>query len=73
MVNFSGTYLSSYRVGATGKKYRTVFDTDCKAYGGSGAVKKRVYNAEKIAANYRETSIAVDIPPLSCKFLLKVE
>ncbi|MGN1052557.1 MAG: alpha amylase C-terminal domain-containing protein, partial [Candidatus Scatosoma sp.] len=73
LVNFSGAYLSAYRVGATGKKYRVIFDTDSKAYGGSGAVKKRVYRAEKTAANYKETSIAVDMPPLSCKFLLKTE
>ena len=73
LVNFSGAYHTAYRVGATGKKYQTIFDTDSKAYGGSGAVKKRVYRAEKIYANYKETSIAVDMPPLSCKFLLKTE
>ena len=73
LANFSGAYLSAYRVGATGKKYRVLFDTDAKAYGGSGAVKKRVYRAENVAANYKETSIAVDMPPLSCKFLLKTE
>lgn len=72
LVNFSGAELSGYRVGVTGNKYRTVFDTDSALYGGSGKVKKRIYNAEKIAANNKETSIGVDMPPLSCKYLLKI-
>ena len=73
LVNFSGAELSGYRVGVTGNKYRTVFDTDSALYGGSGKVKKRIYNAEKIAANNKETSIGVDMPPLSCKYLARCE
>ena len=73
LVNFSGAELKNYRVGISGKKYRTVFDTDSKLYGGSGKVQKRVYHAEKVSANNKETSIAVDMPPLSCKYLARCE
>lgn len=73
LVNFSGAELKNYRVGISGKKYCTVFDTDSKLYGGSGKVQKRVYHAEKVSANNKETSIAVDMPPLSCKYLARCE
>lgn len=73
IVNFSGASLHNYRVGVNGGKYHTVFDTDAKIYGGSGVVKKRVYTAEKLPANNKEMSIGVDMPPLSCKYLLKVD
>ena len=73
LVNFSGAELKNYRVGISGKKYRTVFDTDSKLYGGSGKVQKRVYHAEIVSANNKETSIAVDMPPLSCKYLARCE
>lgn len=73
IVNFSGASLHNYRVGVNGGKYHTVFDTDAKIYGGSGVVKKRVYTAEKLPAKNKEMSIGVDMPPLSCKYLLKVD
>lgn len=73
LVNFSGCALQNYRVGVCGKKYKVVLDTDAKVYGGKGESRKRVFNAAKVSANNKETSIAVDIPPLSCKYLERVE
>ncbi len=71
VINFSGVDLRGYRIGIHKGKYRTAFTTDDKAFGGNGKIRKRVFNTVKQASNGKDYSISLDIPKLTCVYLIK--
>lgn len=71
IVNFSGIDLHNYCIGAEKGKYRIVFDTDKKKYGGEGKLKKRVFYTRKRTSHGKPYSLVVDIPKLTCIYLKK--
>ena len=71
VINFSGVELCGYRIGIDKGKYALVFNTDDKAYGGSGKIRKKIYLTEKQTCNEKEYSIKLDIPKLTCMYLKK--
>ncbi len=71
VINFSGVDLSGYRIGIDKGRYALVFNTDDKAYGGSGKIRKKIYLTEKQTCNEKEYSIKLDIPKLTCMYLKK--
>lgn len=71
VINFSGVDLSGYRLGAEKGKYRLVFNTDEKIYGGDGKLRKKIFITKKQAGNGKPYSFELDIPKLTCIYLIK--
>jgi len=72
LVNFSGSDLYGYRIGIEPGKYRVDFNSDAKAFGGKGKIRKRIYNTAKSSSHGKEYSICVDIPKFTCVYLTKI-
>ena len=72
IINFSGIDLCRYGIGISKGKYRVVFNTDSKVFGGDGKINKRIYKTVKKSSQGKENSIFIDIPKLTCVYLKKV-
>ena len=72
MINFSGTDFHGYRLGLPKGKYKLVFNSDSVRYGGSGQMKKYIFNTEKSYSHGKEYSIGFDLPKLTCVYLKKI-
>ena len=71
VINFSGVDLNGYKIGIEKGKYVAVLNTDDKAFGGSGKIKKKVYITKKQACNGKDYSITLNIPKLTCMYFIK--
>lgn len=71
VINFSGVDLKEYRIGIAKGKYALVLNTDDKAFGGGGKIKKKIYLTEKQTSNGKEYSLKLNIPKLTCMYLKK--
>ena len=71
IINFSGIDLLNYGIGIPEGKYRVVFNTDGKPFGGNGRFGKRIYKTVKKSSHGKEQSIFVDVPKLTCIYLKK--
>ncbi len=69
--NFSGIEQRGYRIGVERGRYSLVFNTDDKEFGGSGKLRKKIYKTVKQSGNGKEYSITVNIPKLSCLYMIK--
>ena len=72
LLNFSGGDICGYRLGVEKGKYQVSFNSDSSAFGGSGKIKRRIYNAQKSWSHGKEYSIQFDIPKLTCVYLTKI-
>ena len=72
MINFSGTDFYGYRLGLPKGKYKLIFNSDSVRYGGSGKMKKYIFNTEKSYSHGKEYSIGFDLPKLTCVYLKKI-
>ena len=73
MINFSGMDYYDYRLGLPEGKYQVIFNSDAIRFGGSGRVKKYIYNTAKSYSHGKEYSIQFDIPKMTCVFLKKIK
>ena len=73
VINFSGVASAGYRLGIPKGKYRVLFNTDAVAFGGTGQLKKRIYNTQKKPSHGKEYSIEIELPKLSCVYLEKIQ
>ncbi len=74
LVSFSGTVGRDYLLGVNKRgKYKVIFNSDDVAFGGSGELKKKTFTAVKRPSHGKEYSIPLDLPPLTCLYLVKVE
>lgn len=71
VINFSGVDLINYGIGMPKGKYRVVFSSDSKPFGGNGRFNKRIYKTVKKSSHGKEDSILIDIPKLTCIYLKK--
>ena len=71
MINFSGSDYVDYKLGLPKGKYQLVFNTDSTRFGGSGAIKQRIYNTTKSYSHGKEDSITFNLPKLTCIYLKK--
>lgn len=69
--NFSGVDLLGYGIGADKGKYRVALNTDGKKYGGRGVLKKRVFRTREIASHGKQNTLFLDLPKLTCLYLIK--
>ena len=72
MINFSGEYYGHYRLGVPEGKYRVIYNSDSIRYGGSGAIKKRIFKTKKTYSHGKEHSIEFELPKLTCVYLKKI-
>lgn len=69
--NFTVVNRDKYRFGVPEEgEYEIVFNSDEKAYGGSGVLQKKVFKAEKKESHGLEYSIKMQIPGLSTVYLI---
>lgn len=71
VMNFSGVELTDYEIKTSGKKYRLVFNTDETKFGGSGKIRKKIYNTVKHANDDEEYYLKISIPKLTCMYFIK--
>ena len=72
LLNFSGETLYNYRLGLPKGKYQRIYNSDSVRYGGSGALKKYIFQTEKTFSHGKEYSIGFDLPKLTCVYLKKI-
>ncbi len=72
LLNFSGTDRVDYRLGVEKGKYQVIFNSDSTRFGGSGAMRKTIFNTTKSSSHGKENSICVSLPKLSCLYLKKI-
>lgn len=72
LVNFSGEDYHDYRLGIPKGKYQLIYNSDSRRYGGSGAMRKYIFNTSKSFSHGKEYSIAFDLPKLTCVYLKKI-
>lgn len=71
VANFSGVDLHGYGIAVAKGKYRIILNTDNRAFGGEGKLKKRVFYSRKQTGQKGKYMIFVDIPRLTCMYLKK--
>ena len=72
VISFSGAVGKDYLIGVNEKgKYRLIFNSDDKKYGGTGSLKKKLFPAVKRPSHGKEYSIPIDMPKLTCLFFIK--
>lgn len=71
VLNFSGVDQLGYRIGIEEGKYRIVLNTDDSRFGGKGTLKKKVFFSKKETGSDGEYSLTMDIPRLTCVYLIK--
>lgn len=72
VVCFSGVDMPGYRLGVPQRgKYKIIFNTDDKKYGGDGKISKRVFTAVKKPSHGKQYSISIDMPKLTCLYLVR--
>lgn len=73
VISFNGVAIKNYVLPVDGKKYKVVFNSDDKRFGGLSKVKKTVYNAQKAKDLKKPYKISLEMPKLSFVYLLKTE
>lgn len=69
--NFSGIDQNNYRFGQREGRYKRIFSSDAKRYGGEGKFSKRILTTKKRESHGKEYSLTMDIPKLSCLYFIK--
>ncbi len=70
IINFSGIDINGYKIDIEEGSYRIVFNSDSKKFGGNGTLKKRIFKTIK-SGQYGKHCIYVDVPKLTCIYLIK--
>ncbi len=74
LVSYSGATSKDYLLGVNKKgKYNVIFNSDDKQFGGNGTLRKKVFTAVKRPSHGKEYSIPIDLPPMTCLYLVKQE
>ncbi len=67
---FSGADVDKYLLGVNKKgKYKVIFSTDEKKYGGEGTLIKKTYTTVSKPSHGKEYSLEIDVPKFSAMFL----
>ena len=70
---YSGTDAPDYWLGVNQKgKYKVVFCSDDKKYGGDGKLKKKTFTAVKAASHGKAYSLKIPVPKLTTLYLVRM-
>ncbi len=72
LFNFSGEDLIGYKLGLGKGKYQVIFNTDSLRFGGSGNLRRTIFNTTKSYSHGKEYSITFNLPKLTCVYLKKI-
>ncbi len=72
MINFSGSDYEKYKLGLEKGKYQVIFNSDSTRFGGSGSMRKTIFNTTKSYSHGKEYSITFNLPKLTCVYLKKI-
>ena len=72
LINFSGEDFVDYKLGVAQGKYRVAFNSDSKRFGGSGQMRKYIFQTKKSYSHGKEYSITFNLPKLTCVYLTKI-
>jgi 1,4-alpha-glucan branching enzyme len=73
LMSFSGAVDKKYRLGIEKGKYKVVFCSDDKKYGGDGLLTKKTFTTVKKPSHQKEYSLELDMPKLTCLYLIKID
>lgn len=73
LMSFSGAENKKYRLGIEKGKYKVVFCSDDKKYGGAGLFTKKTFSTVKKPSHGKEYSLELNMPKLTCIYLIKTE
>ena len=72
LVCFSGADATDYLLGVNKRgKYKVVFNTDDKKYGGEGKITKKVFTAVKRQSHGKDYSLPISVPKHTCLYLVR--
>ncbi len=72
MINFSGSDYEGYRLGLEKGKYQVIFNSDSTRFGGSGEMRRTIFNTTKSYSHGKEYSIKFNLPKMTCVYLKKI-
>lgn len=73
LVSFDGAEKQEYRLGLPKGKYKIIFNSDDKKYGGNGVMHKFTYETRKIPSHGKENSIKLELPKMTCLYFIKIQ
>jgi 1,4-alpha-glucan branching enzyme len=73
LMSFSGAVNKKYRLGIEKGKYKVVFCSDDKKYGGDGLLTKKTFTTVKKPSHQKDYSLELDLPKLTCLYLVKAD
>lgn len=71
--NFTPIVIDTYDIGCSGGDWEEIFNSDSKAYWGSGVHNEGVIKSKKESKHGRDHSISIKLPPLSTMMFKKVK
>jgi 1,4-alpha-glucan branching enzyme len=71
IISFNGIAVNDYKIKASRGKYKVVFTSDDKKYGGENALRKKTYIATKGRQDKIE-GFKINVPKLSCIYIQKI-
>ena len=72
IISFNGADLNGYQLNVDGKRYELLLNSDDKKFGGSGKMRKKVFNAKRNKCGGKKYKIELNLPALSFIYLKKV-
>lgn len=69
--NFSGIDQPNYRFGQHSGKYKIIFNSDDKKFGGEGKLRKRIFYTKNQHSHGKDYSLTLNIPKLTCLYFIK--
>ena len=70
---FSGADVADYWLGVDKKgKYKVIFCSDDKKFGGEGKLHKKTYQAVKAPSHGKQYSLKIDVPKLTTMYLVRL-
>ena len=72
IISFNGADINGYQLNVDGKRYELLLNSDDKKFGGSGKMRKKVFNAKRNYNGGKKYKIELNLPALSFIYLKKV-
>ena len=69
IISFNGADINGYQLNVDGKRYELLLNSDDKKFGGSGKMRKKVFNAKRNYNGGKKYKIELHLPALSFIYL----
>lgn len=72
IISFNGADIENYKLNVDARKCVVILNSDDKAFGGSGKIRKKVYVNKRAKDNKKRYELEIYMPKLSCVYLKKL-